>query len=260
MGDRQMTMAETGGGKLKDAAQRPPVLTVSNLELSHCDGFFLRIDHLCIEAGKIYVLTGPNGAGKSTLLQALGLLIEPKGGEIRIAGEQVLRQRSTLQRLRHRVTLVHQNPYLLDATVHHNLSVGLKIRGIGGYEQKRRIEEALSAVGLDGYAKRGARHLSGGEVRRVALARALALRTEILLLDEPTANLDRETISVFEELIRRLPAQGITVIMASHDPAQPRRLGAYVLHLLRGRLLPVHQGEKTLRQSEAVPLEILRCP
>ncbi len=235
------------------------ILTVNNLELHQGHGFCLKVDHLSIEAGRIYVLAGPNGAGKSTLLQTLALLARPHRGEIRLAGEPVFWRSSVLRRLRHRVTLLQQNPYLLDSTVYHNLAVGLKIRGIRGYEQKRRIEHALLAVGLDGYAPRCARELSGGEARRVALARALALQTEILLLDEPTANLDRETIEIFERLISSLPAQGITVIMASHDAGQPRRLGADVLHLARGRLLTVRQGDAA-RRTEPSSVEILKWP
>uniref|UniRef100_UPI00272E5754 ATP-binding cassette domain-containing protein n=1 Tax=Geoalkalibacter sp. TaxID=3041440 RepID=UPI00272E5754 len=132
------------------------------------------------------------------------------------------------------------------------LAMGLALRGIRGDEQRRRIEQSLEAVGLSAFAKRRARELSGGETRRVALARALALRPEVLLLDEPTANLDRETVATFEAVIQSLPALGITLVMSSHDPGQPRRLGGELLRLGGGRLLPVKKW------VEGAGLEVLR--
>lgn len=228
------------------------LVTLSDMDLGFADSFSLRIDHLALEPGRIYILSGPNGAGKSTLLNTLALLLRPRRGVIRFAGEEVSWSGAQLRRLRRRVTLVHQNPYLFSGTIQHNLAMGLALRGIYGYEQRRRIEESLAAVGLSDFAKRKARELSGGETRRVALARALALHPDMLLLDEPTANLDSTTIATFEQVIQGLPSQGITVVMASHDPGQPRRMGAELLRLGGGRLLPVRG------RMEGSGLEVLR--
>jgi ABC-type sulfate/molybdate transport systems ATPase subunit len=100
----------------------------------------------------------------------------------------------------------------------------------------------LKAVGLDGFECRQANALSGGEIRRVALARALALHPRMLLLDEPTAGLDREVLPIFEQCLAALPAQGTTVVIAGHDADQHRRLGGTALHLERGRLAPTIPG------------------
>ncbi|MDO3377292.1 energy-coupling factor ABC transporter ATP-binding protein [Geoalkalibacter halelectricus] len=214
------------------------LLTLSNIEIGYPGGFNLWVNHLALEEGRIYILSGPNGAGKSTLLQTLALLNCPRRGEIRVGDERLTWRGAQLRRLRRRITLVHQNPFLFSGSIQHNLAMGLALRGIRGDEQRRRIEQSLEAVGLSEFARRPARKLSGGETRRVALARALALRPDILLLDEPTANLDRETVATFEEVIQILPAQGITVVMASHDPGQPQRLGGELLRLGGGRLMP----------------------
>lgn len=228
------------------------LVTLNDMELGFVEAFSLRIDHLALEPGRIYILSGPNGAGKSTLLNTLALLHRPRRGTIRYADEELNWSGAQLRRLRRRVTLVHQNPYLFSGSIQHNLAMGLSLRGIHGYEQRRRIEQSLAAVGLSDFAKRKARELSGGETRRVALARALALHPDMLLLDEPTANLDSTTIATFEQVIQSLPAQGITVVMASHDPGQPRRMGAELLRLGGGRLLPVRG------RLEGAGLEVLR--
>lgn len=227
-------------------------MTLDEIELGYPDGFNLHVEHLALEPGRIYILSGPNGAGKSTLLHTLALLSRPRRGVIRFGEEAVTWGGSQLRRLRRRVTLVHQTPYLFSGSIQHNLAMGLSLRGIRGYEQRRRIEQSLTAVGLSDFAKRPARELSGGETRRVALARALALYPDILLLDEPTANLDSATIATFEDVIQILPAQGITVVMSSHDPGQPRRLGGELLRLGGGRLLPVRS------RAESAALEVLR--
>lgn len=227
------------------------LLSLSNIELGYPDGFNLRVDHLALEPGRIYILTGPNGAGKSTLLHTLALLNRPRRGTISFGNEELTWKGPQLRRLRRRVTLVHQTPYLFSGSVQHNMAMGLALRGIRGYEQRRRIEQSLAAVGLSDFARRPARELSGGETRRVALARALALHPDMLLLDEPTANLDSATIATFEQVIQTLPAQGITVVMASHDPGQPRRLGGELLRLGGGRLLPVRS------RVEGAGLEVL---
>lgn len=228
------------------------LVTLNNMELGFADAFSLQIEHLALEPGRIYILSGPNGAGKSTLLNTLALLHRPRRGTLRFADEELNWSGAQLRRLRRRVTLVHQNPYLFSGSIQHNLAMGLSLRGIHGYEQRRRIEQSLAAVGLSGFAKRKARELSGGETRRVALARALALHPELLLLDEPTANLDSTTIATFEQVIQGLPSQGITVVMASHDPGQPRRMNAELLRLGGGRLVPVRG------RTEGAGLKVLR--
>jgi len=199
--------------------------------------FCLAIDHLEVERGQIYLLEGTNGAGKSTFLHLLALLLIPSAGTIAFSGEEV-REEAQRQRLRRQITLVEQQPYLFATSVYQNLAFGLRLRDVRGELQDRRIRKALETVGLAGFEGRHVRTLSGGESRRVALARAMVLRPQLLLLDEPTAGLDREVLPLFEDCLATLPEQGTTVVLASHDGDQSRRLAGSVLTLEQGRLRP----------------------
>lgn len=211
-----------------------PLLKLQNIAFQR-GGFRLQIERLELQSEGIYLLAGANGSGKSTLLHLLALLLEPTAGTFEFQGERVCEE-AQRQRLRRQVTLVEQSPYLFDTSVYQNLAFGLRLREVTGELQDRRIRQALQAVGLEGFESRRASALSGGETRRVALARAMVLRPQLLLLDEPTAGLDRETLPVFEECLAALPAQGTTLVIASHDGDQSRRLAGEVLTLERGRL------------------------
>ena len=195
----------------------------------------LDIEELTIAEGRLYTLTGANGAGKSTLLSILAFLTPPTSGEIFYAGKRVDWSQGSEEEYRRKVTLLHQSPYLFGGSVDDNVAFGLKVRGIRGEEQRRRIDEALDVVGLRGFRDRKARELSGGEAQRVAMARALALKPEVLLLDEPLANIDRETTGLLEAVIASLPAQGTTVVMTTHDPDHPGRLNGESIFLEGGR-------------------------
>jgi tungstate transport system ATP-binding protein len=212
-----------------------PIYSLHNLSYRRNGTFTLNIERLELQPGRIYLLTGPNGAGKSTLLQLLGLLLPPDGGEIRYAGKAV-QGTADRQRLRRQITLVEQAPFMFDSTVYDNLAFGLRLRDVRGDLQRHNISAALQRVGLQGFEQHRARALSGGETRRVALARAMVLRPEVLLLDEPTAGLDRESLPLFESCLASLPGEGVTVIISTHDDHQSRRLQGEVLHLEAGRL------------------------
>jgi tungstate transport system ATP-binding protein len=196
------------------------------------------IDSLTIDSGRLYTLTGANGAGKSTLLGILSFLVPPTTGEIFYAGERVDWKRDLLMRRRRKVTLLHQSPYLFGGTVFRNVAYGLKARGIAGEATLRAVDRALETVGLEGFRDRDARELSGGEAQRVALARALALDPEVLLLDEPLANIDRETVGLLEAVIASLPSRGTTVVMTSHDPGHPARRSGVPIVLEGGKVAP----------------------
>jgi len=197
----------------------------------------LAIDDLSIAAGRLYTLAGPNGAGKSTLLAILAFLSPPTEGEVYYAGARVDWARGSVRDRRLKVTLLHQSPYLFGGTVRANVAFGLKARGIAGDAQRRSVARALEAVGLGEFGDRKARELSGGEAQRVAMARALALEPEVLLLDEPLANIDRETAALLESVIASLPARGTTVVMTTHDPDHPARLNGASIVLEGGRVV-----------------------
>ncbi len=208
------------------------VISLRDIQVSQGDNFRLSVESLDLYPRQIYALTGPNGAGKSTLLRIMALLALPQQGSVRFAGGA-----SSFAEQRKRVTLVEQSPYLFQGSVADNLAYGLKLRGIDGKEQRRRIELTLSIVGLEDFALRMAKELSGGEIQRVALARALVFKPELLLLDEPTANIDSKSLQAFEALLCRLPKYGVTVLFSTHDLSQSERLGAKLLRIENGRLL-----------------------
>jgi tungstate transport system ATP-binding protein len=195
--------------------------------------------------GGLHILTGSNGSGKSTLLSVLAFLRQPTGGEVAFEGRKVDWTKRELGSLRRRVTLLHQESYLFSGTVFANVAFGLKVRGITGDESRRAVQQYLATVALAGFEKRKVGQLSGGEARRVALARALACRPEVLLLDEPLAHVDKETSGIVERLIASLAAGGTTIVMSSHDERIGERLEGRVFHLVEGRV----ERENTPQQA-----------
>ncbi len=206
----------------------------------------LEIPELAIEEGGILLLRGPNGSGKSTLLSLLAFLSPPTSGTLYYDGNRVEWKERSLVPLRREVTLLHQAPYLFEGSVYDNLAFGLGIRGMKTGEKGGRIAESLSMVGLSGFERRNSRALSGGEAQRVALARSLALTPRVLLLDEPLANVDRESAGVIRSVIAGLPARGTTVIVATHDPQGHGLQFHDVMPLEEGRLSGA-RGEGVVR-------------
>ena len=188
----------------------------------------LNVPHLVIEQGETVFLTGPNGCGKSTLLRLLAFLERPAAGVLHYAGAAEGRKEATL---------LLQDPYLLHMSVYNNVVLGLKFRNqckdhAAGLEQV--FENCMKAAGFDepwNFADRGPRELSGGERQRVALASRLALRPRVLLLDEPTANVDAASARALALAIQTCKADGITVVCATHDPALLRAIEAREIRL-----------------------------
>jgi tungstate transport system ATP-binding protein len=197
----------------------------------------LTIDSLTIERGEFFALVGPSGAGKSTLLRLLALLESPSAGTMRFEHLSANSSPAPLA-LRRRVAMVFQHPLLLNASVRENVAFGLKMRG--ERETAARVNETLARLGLLDFERVNARTLSGGEAQRVALARALVLQPDVLLLDEPTANLDPYNVSLIERIVKELHArQGATIVWVTHNVFQARRLATRVGLLLDGRLIEV---------------------
>ncbi len=183
---------------------------------------------LTIATGMPTLVIGPNGAGKTTLLRLCMGLTVPSAGRVTWGGRTHIAPA--------RRAILFQRPVMLRRTVAANIAYALVAAGVPRSCRAARVEELLDRVGLSDLAARPARCLSGGEQQRLALARALARDPELLLLDEPTANLDPAATRSVEEIIRTVSRSGIKVMMASHDLGQVRRLASDVLFLVRGAL------------------------
>ena len=189
---------------------------------------------LKIVNGEILALLGPNGSGKTTLLKILAFLEKPSRGDVYFRGERVA---DKVQRMRMESTMVFQKTLLFNTTVYSNVAYGLKIRKMSESRVDEEVGRALRLVRLEGYERKSAKTLSGGEQQRVALARALVLNTKLLLLDEPTANLDPKNASLMEEIIATVNReQGTTIVMATHNMFQAKSLPQRVALMANGRI------------------------
>lgn len=178
----------------------------------------------------VTVILGPNGAGKSLLLRLAANLLTPDSGRVTWAGLPPSRERA------HRIGFVFQRPVMLRRSVSENIEFALAMRGLAALERTERARALLSAARLDHLATRPARALSGGEQQRLALLRALSLEPEVLLLDEPTANLDPSSTAALEAMM--ITVSGDTpVVLVTHDLAQARRVATRVLFMNKGRVL-----------------------
>jgi len=186
---------------------------------------------LALAPGERLALVGANGSGKSTLLRVLHGLVRPTTGS-------VLRDKS----MHH--AMVFQRPHMLRASAVANVALGLWVAGVRWKQARERALAALARVGLAQAAARNARTLSGGQQQRLALARAWSLEPEVLLLDEPTASLDPHAKREVEALMAEFAQAGMTLVFASHNLGQVKRLATRVVYLEHGRVLadlPVHE-------------------
>lgn len=213
------------------------MLTVDNVSKQYGPREVLRVERLSFAAGRIHGVMGPSGAGKSTLLRLLNLLERPTAGRILYRGRDVHAYRPRLE-LQRRMAMVFQKPVLFDGTVYENVAYGLRVRGARGPEAAGKVDDALRRVGLEPLRRARALTLSGGEAQRVAMARALVLEPDVLLLDEPTSNLDPNNVALLEGLIRGASGgNGTAVILVTHNVFQAQRLADRVIFLYEGRVV-----------------------
>jgi tungstate transport system ATP-binding protein len=198
--------------------------------LTAVDGITLQVSE-----AEILALLGPNGSGKSTLLKMLAIILQPSTGEVYFQGVQV--NERNIEQMRMESTLVFQKTVLFTSSVYDNVAYGLKIRKLPKRTIEEEVHKALELVRLEGFEKRQAKKLSGGEQQRVALARALVLKTKLLLLDEPTANLDPKNASIVEEVIGTVNRERkTTVIIATNNMLQAKNLPTRIALIENGRI------------------------
>lgn len=218
---------------------------ITNLTKVYRDRTVLSIDKLFLKRESIYAVLGPNGAGKSTLLRILNLLEEPETGEIIFMDGQFLKAGHKSYNMARRMCMVFQRPLMFNTTVYNNIAYGLKLRKHSRGEINQKVREVLDFVGMQDFLNYPATRLSGGEMQRVALARALVLQPEVLLLDEPTANLDPHSIQIIEEIVRNHHQQfGTSIIMVTHNLFQAKRMADEVILLVGGEVVEKSDAEK----------------
>ena len=194
--------------------------------------------NLQIHEGEIIALLGPNGSGKTTILKILAFIENPSSGEVTFQGEKVNFKKT--EKVRLQSTLVFQKTTVFGTSVYNNIAYGLKLRKVPKETRNREVKKALELVKLEGFEKRNARKLSGGEQQRVAIARALVLKTKLLLLDEPTANLDPKNAGILEEVIDAVNREDkITIVMATHNMFQARKLPHRIALMDEGKITEV---------------------
>ncbi len=217
-----------------------PLFTLAGVRVRFDDRTVLSVDSLAIEPGRTTVLVGDNGSGKTTLLRVLNGLLVPNEGAVEFQGRPL--DSEGLAATRASSVLVHERPLLFRGTVGFNVAYGLRQRGCSRPEARRRASEALARVGLPGFEGRRATSLSGGERQRTALARALALEPRVLLLDEPTANVDASARREIESIVRRARDAGASVIMSTHDHELAYRLSDRLLRVETGRVTEAEEN------------------
>lgn len=226
------------------------ILRVENLSKVY-EKEVLHVENLSFEKGKIYGIIGPSGAGKSTFLRLVNFLEPSTAGRIFFKGKEVVGNGRVDLKIQREMTMVFQKPVLFKATVRDNVAYGLKARGLPKEEIQKKVAQLLQKVGLEAFAGRQAGSLSGGEAQRIALARAVAFDPGVLLLDEPTANLDPHNIEMFEDLILNLNREKeMTVIMVTHNIFQARRIAHEVLFFYEGHIVEKGPAEKIFSSPE----------
>jgi putative ABC transport system ATP-binding protein len=208
--------------------------------------FALRNFSIRVDAGEFIAVTGPSGCGKTTFLTIAGMLDGFNDGEYQLDGVNVdsMSDQQRSQVRNEKIGFIFQSFNLLaDLSIHDNVEMPLRYRGLGALERQRRVETSLSRVGLSGCAKRYPTELSGGQQQRVAIARALAGSPRVLLADEPTANLNEKMAAEVMDLLQELHRDGATIVVVTHSAEMTRRAqrevrivdGSIVPHPLLGR-------------------------
>lgn len=240
--------------------QTAPSLDVRGVRYAYPDGHVaLHEVDLTVPRGDRVALLGPNGAGKTTLVLHLNGILTPTGGSVTIGGLAASRDRAVLAEIRRRVGIVFQDPddQLFLPTVAEDVAFGPANLGLRGAELAARVDEALAAVGMGEHRDRAPHHLSFGQRRRVAVATVLAMHPEILVLDEPSSNLDPASRRELAEILRGLP---VTLLMVTHDLPYALELCDRAVILDQGRIVADGPTVDLLADPELLARHRLELP
>lgn len=239
------------------------MLEVKNLKYSYNKDYqALKGVSLKIERGQMVALLGKNGAGKSTLFLHLNGIYEPDEGKVFIDGEELKYSKKALLKFRQKVGIVFQNPddQIFAPTVEEDVAFGPLNLGLPMEEVQDRVEEALERVGMSGFEKKAPHHLSGGQKKRVAIAGILAMKPEIMVLDEPTAGLDPQGVEDLSKLLNELNEEGITILISTHEVDLVPNYADKVFVLVDGLLIGEGTPKEIFAQPEILEQANLKVP
>jgi tungstate transport system ATP-binding protein len=222
-------------------------LKIDNLVKRYGARELFHIEQLHVKEGQSLHLKGENGVGKTTLMKIMAGLEKPCSGKVSVTPSY---RRWWSDRLHPEVIYLHQTPYVFMSKVFDNVAYGLKLRRGSRQDIKAKVQQALAWARLEHLAEQPAYLLSGGERQRLALARAWILAPRLLFLDEPTANLDRHSVSTVAELVRQLLEKGTTIMVSSHQSNSVTQLCTRHLQLENGALQEIETLTETKRYAQ----------
>ena len=238
-------------------------LKTENLSYTYPDGTqALKNVNIQIKKGEKIAIMGPNGAGKSTLFSHFNGLTEPTSGYVEIDGEKIVYERNELLKVRQKVGIVFQDPndQLFAPTVREDVAFGPMNLGLEYDEVKRRITESLEMVGMSGFEDKTPHHLSGGQQKRVAIAGIVAMRPDIMILDEPTAGLDPEGVDKVLDILNKLNDEGISIIISSHDIEMVNQFADKIYVLYNGEIISSGDKHQIFSNKELLKKAHLKSP
>ena len=238
-------------------------LETKDLTFTYPDGTqALKNVNIQIKKGEKIAIMGPNGAGKSTLFSHFNGLTEPTSGHVEVAGEKIIFEKDKLLEVRQKVGIVFQDPndQLFAPTVKEDVAFGPMNLGLEHDEVERRIEESLKMVGMEGFEEKTPHHLSGGQQKRVAIAGIIAMRPEIMILDEPTAGLDPEGVDKVLNILNDLNREGISIIISSHDIEMVSQFAEKIFILYNGEIIDSGDKQKIFSNTELLKKAHLKAP
>ena len=239
------------------------MLEVKNLKYSYNSDYqALKGVSLKIEKGEMVALLGKNGAGKSTLFLHLNGIFEPDEGQVFIDGEELKYDKKSLLKFRQKVGIVFQNPddQIFAPTVEEDVAFGPLNLGLSMEEVQDRVEEALDRVGMRGFEKTAPHHLSGGQKKRVAIAGILAMKPEVMVLDEPTAGLDPQGVVDLSILLNELNDEGITIVISTHEVDLVPNYAKRVFVMVDGLLIAEGTPKEIFAKPEILEQANLKVP
>ena len=238
-------------------------LSTKNLTYTYPDGTqALRNVDLEIRKGEKIAIIGPNGAGKSTLFSHFNGLTQPSSGEILIDNNVIKYDKNSLLEVRQKVGIVFQDPndQLFAPTVKEDVAFGPMNLGLEYDEVEKRVEEALKMVGMEEYRDKTPHHLSGGQQKRVAIAGIVAMRPEIMILDEPTAGLDPEGVAKVLKILNKLNSEGMTIVISSHDIEMVNEFTNKIFVLYDGEIIASGDNHEIFSDKELLKKAHLKAP